>query len=185
MSTHGVTTSIETRALELLGSGIGPEIVASALGVSTGRISQLLSDPEFSELVSQKRFEYLSKHNARDSKYDTLEDNLIGRLDEALPLIHRPMEILKAISVINAAKRRGASAPEAITHQNQVVNLVIPMQIMQQFTTNINNQVVKAGGTELLTIQSGTLLTKTKEKLQEVKQNGNQRIPETISASGS
>lgn len=160
---------IEERALELLGSGIGPEIVASALGVTPARISQLLSDTEFSELVSQKRFENLSKHNVRDSRYDELEDTLITKLDETLPMMHRPMEILKAISVINAAKRRGASAPEAITHQNQVVNITMPVQILQQFTeftTNINNQVTKAGERDLLTIQSGVLLNSTNKKLQ-------------------
>ena len=49
---QGVTTSIEDRALVLLGAGIGGEAVANALGVTPARISQLLSEESFSNAVS-------------------------------------------------------------------------------------------------------------------------------------
>jgi hypothetical protein len=150
-------SSIEDKALKLLGSGCGPEIVATAVGVSVSRISQLLSDPEFAAEVAELRFQALQKHNEQDNKYDLLESELVDKLKDLMPLMHRPMEILKAIQVINAAKRRGQSAPESITHQNQVVNLVMPVKIVQQFQTNINNQVIKAGSQELLTVQSGAM----------------------------
>ena len=172
MATHGTLTSTNERALALLGSGIGPEVVASAIGVSVSAISQLLSDPEFSAKVAQLRFESLSKHNIRDNAYDDLEDTLIERLRDCLPLMHRPMEILKAISVINAAKRRGASAPEQLTQQATVVQLVMPTQIINKFTANINNQVIKVGDKDLLTIQSGTLLEQAKAKIKERIQDG-------------
>lgn len=163
---QGTTTSIEDRALQLLGTGIGPEVVANALGVTVARISQLLSDEHFSARVSELRFENLSKHNVRDSKYDSLEDELLDKLGETLPLIHRPMEIVKAISTINAAKRRGSSAPDSITQQHTVLNIVLPTQVLQKFITNINNQVVQVGDKDLVTIQSGSLLKQTKERLQ-------------------
>lgn len=160
-----VTTSTESRALSLLGSGLGPEVVASALGISVSRISQLLSQEEFAAEVATLRFQNLSKHNERDSRYDQMEDDLLERLRDCMPLMVRPMEILKAIQVINAAKRRGSSAPEQITHQNNVVNLVMPTQIIQKFTTNINNQVIQAGHQNLNTMQSGSLLDLAKIKL--------------------
>jgi hypothetical protein len=166
MATHGITTNTEERALKLLGTGITPEIVASALGVTVSRISQLLSDENFAAQVAQLRFENLSKHNDRDVKYDSLEDSLIARLEDCLPLMHRPLEVLRAIQVINAAKRRGASAPEQTSQQGTVVQLVMPTQIIQKFSTNINNQVINAGGQDLLTIQSNTLLTQVKQRLE-------------------
>ena len=52
------TTSTETRALSLLGQGLGPEVVAAAVGVSTSRISQLLGDPEFSAKVLQRAYRF-------------------------------------------------------------------------------------------------------------------------------
>lgn len=151
------TTSTESRALSLLGQGLGPEVVAAAVGVSTSRISQLLSDPQFSSQVAEARYENLAKHNTRDASYDRMEDTLLEKLQDLLPFMMRPMEVLKAIQVINAAKRRGASAPEAITNQQTVVQLLMPTQIIQSFTTNINNQVVKAGAQDLVTIQSSNM----------------------------
>jgi hypothetical protein len=160
-------TSTESRALSLLGQGIGPEMVASAVGVSVSRISQLLSDSGFSAKVAELRYENLAKHNIRDSAYDALEDSLVEKMKDCIAYMVRPIEILKAIQIINAAKRRGSSAPEALLAQKEVVSLVMPVQIIQQFTTNINNQVIQAGKQELITVQSGnmnTLLEKSKER---------------------
>ena len=151
------TTTTEDRALTLLGQGLGPEVVAAAVGVSTSRISQLLSTPEFAGAVAEARYENLAKHNSRDNAYDKMEDQLLEKLKDCLPYMMRPMEILKAISVINAAKRRGSSAPESITSQQTVVQLIMPTQIMQSFTTNINNQVIKAGQQDLVTVQSSNM----------------------------
>jgi hypothetical protein len=159
-----VRGATEERALKLLGSGCGPEVVATAVGVSVSRISQLLSEPEFAAAVSELRFQNLQKHNEMDSKYDTMEQKLLDQLQDVLPLMMRPMEILKAIQVINAAKRRGQSAPESITHQNTVVNLVMPTQIVQRFATNINNQVINAGNQTLETMQSSQMLVTAKAR---------------------
>ncbi len=159
-----VRGATEERALKLLGSGCGPEVVATAVGVSVSRISQLLSEPEFAAAVSELRFQNLQKHNEMDDKYDTMEKKLLVQLEDVLPLMMRPMEILKAIQVINAAKRRGQSAPESITHQNTVVNLVMPTALIQKFTTNINNQVINAGNQTLETMQSSQMLVRSKEK---------------------
>lgn len=161
-------TSAESRALDLLGQGINPEHTAMAVGLSPSRISQLLSDSEFAAAVSERRFTNLSKHNERDASYDALEDKLLERMKDCLPLMVRPGEILKAIQVINAAKRRGSSAPSAITDQTTIINLVLPNQIINKFSLNGLNQVVQVTADDktqpMLTIQSGTLLNQIKEK---------------------
>ena len=154
--------SITERALTLLGSGIQPETVAASLGVSASYISQLLSQEEFAAQVAELRFQNLQKHNARDNKYDTLEDDLLERMKDCLPLMYKPLEILKAIQIINAAKRRGASAPDTITQQQTIINLTLPTQIVNTFRTNSQNQVVSTGQTELITMQASTLLNKVK-----------------------
>lgn len=169
-------TTTQARALNLLGHGIGPEQVAAALGVTTSAISQLLSDENFSAQVAELRFQNLAQHNERDSAYDTIEDTLIEKMKDLIPLMMRPMEILKAIQVINAAKRRGSSAPESITNQQTVVQINLPAITVTKFTTNIQNQVIQTGQQELLTIQSGTLL-------KEVKEAENERIKKLASSS--
>lgn len=175
------TTTTEDRALTLLGQGISPEVVASAVGVSISRISQLVSDPDFAAKVAELRFENLAKHNERDSRYDTLEDKLLQKMEDLLPLMMRPMEVLKAISVINAAKRRGSSAPESIIQKQTVVPLMMPTQIIQHFTTNINNQVIKAGEQDLVTIQSARMTklleTGVENVLPTAEKRGNVALP--------
>lgn len=157
-STRILETSTESRALSLLGQGLGAEIVASAIGVSTSRISQLLSDPEFSSKVADLRYKSLAAHNETDSRYDDMERELQDRLKDLIPFMMKPFEVLKAIQIINAAKRRGASAPDSLTSTQNIVQLIMPTAIFNQFTTNINNQVVQAGEQNLVTVQSSKML---------------------------
>lgn len=161
-------TSTEDRALTLLGQGVSAEATAAALGVNVSRISQLLSDDGFAERVSNLRYENLQKHNIRDNEYDEIEDELLKKLRQTIPLMMRPMEILKSVAVINAAKRRGQSTPESILEKQQIVAINLPAVIVNNYThiapvTNVHNQVVKVGEKDLTTMQSGTLLKDHKE----------------------
>ena len=155
--------STESRALALLGAGIAAETVASALGVTPARISQLLSDEEFARQVTELKFHNLQKHNVRDSTYDTIEDSLLEKFQEMMPLLVRPMEILKAMHVINGAKRRGQSTPDAIHTQQTIVQLNMPVQVIAKFAKDVNNQVIEAGEQTLLTIPSSKLRDLSKE----------------------
>jgi len=157
-------SSTESRALELLGAGVAPETVANALGVTASRISQLLSDEEFARKVTERKFETLQKHNARDTTYDSLEDTLTEKFQDVIPLMMRPMEILKSLQIINALKRRGTSTPESIHTQQTIVNLTVPVQVLTKFTRDINNQVIEAGDQTLLTIQSNKLQGLSRER---------------------
>jgi hypothetical protein len=162
MTAVTTTTTTEDRALSLLGQGCGPELVASAIGVSVSRISQLLSTPEFAERVAALRFASLARHNERDQRADRIEDLLLEKLENVIPYITDPMKLVAAYTRINAAKRRGSSSPEAITAQTQVVSLNIPsvvinQHIKQDITVNINNQVIKAGTQDLITVQSANM----------------------------
>lgn len=150
-------SSSESRALTLLGQGINPEMTASAVGLSVSRISQLLSDPEFAAQVSEARYKNLMKHNERDATYDEIEDILAKKFHDLLPFMCKPMEVLKGLREINALKRRGSSAPDSITQQQEVITLVMPVQIVNQYRVNATNQVIQAGDQELITIQSGNL----------------------------
>ena len=166
-STHapGVTSSIKERALALLGSGVHAESVAAALGVTPARISQLLAEDAFSAKVAQLRYENLQAHNKRDGSYDDLEDKLLSKLKSSLPLMVKPDTILKAINVVNGAKRRGQSTPQQVTNQQNIVNLILPTGIAEKFSVQINtqNQVIRAGKQELLTMPSGNLLKQVEE----------------------
>lgn len=152
-----VLSSTEQRALDLLGQGIEPVIVASAVGVSEARISQLISDPYFSAKVYELRYKTLAKHAKRDNAYDALEEELQEKLKDCLPLMMRPMEILAAIRVINQAKRRSGQLNPSGQTQAPVIALTLPINIINQFRLDSNNQVIQAGQQALITVQSGNM----------------------------
>jgi predicted transcriptional regulator len=158
MSNHSLTaTTTESQALDLLGVGASPSQVAAALGVSESLISQFLAQETFARAVAERRFNSLLKHNRRDDKLDELEDALIKKLENIIPMMYKPSEIIHAFTRINQAKRRGSSAPEQIHQQQTVISLTLPIQIIQQVTVDARNQVVKAGQQDLITVQSGRL----------------------------
>lgn len=146
------------RALQLLSTGIAATQVAAACGVTDSAISQLQTDPDFAAELALLRYKNLAAQNERDSSYDEMEDALLSKLKSLLPLMMRPMEVLKAIQVINAAKRRGQSAPESITAQQTIVNIQLPTILATKFIINPQGQVTQAGSQSLETIQSGFLL---------------------------
>ncbi|PKH45101.1 hypothetical protein KKB3_01335, partial [Dehalococcoides mccartyi] len=113
------------------------------------------------------------------------EKTLINRLKDVLPLMTRPMEILKAIQVVNAAKRRGVSSPEQIESPSKLVELTIPIQIINKFMVDSDNRVIEVEGQKLVTIQSGALLNQLKQRNQHVKQQIIQNTVGAKTASGS
>lgn len=168
----------DTRILQLLGSGTPANVVASVCGVSDSYVSQLLSQEDFKNEVMELKFRNVSAHNERDVKYDELEDKIAKQLESNLCLMQKPQELLRALAVVNGLKRRGSN--QGIEGHNginstPVVSLVMPTQVVQQFTLNIDNRVIKAGEQTLETMQSHTLLQKTK-KPNGVNSDGN---PET------
>jgi hypothetical protein len=158
MSNHSVSaTTTQTRALKLLVDGVPQNQVAACLGVSESLISQFLAEPDFREELARQKFEILLKHNAQDAALDKLESTLIEKLEAALPLIYKPLELARIFSLVNTAKRRGISSQEAPVQQQTVIQLNLPVQIIQHFQKSATNQVIKAGDQELVTVQSGRM----------------------------
>lgn len=185
MTTGAPLSATESKVLTLLGQGFAPEMVATAVGVSPARISQLLSQDEFAQQVAELRYKQLAAHTERDSKYDTLEDQILDRLRTSLSMVFDPMKLAKLLQVVNSAKRRGAAAPEHLTTQQTVVQLNIPTAILQQFRVNVNNQVVQAGQQDLITVQSANmtkLLQQMQPELLVNKPEGAQNVPSTLPA---
>lgn len=156
------TTYVGTaaRILEMLGNGLQPEIVATASGVSPAYVSQLLSEESFSRQVTEKRFLNLQAATTRDRSYDSLEDKLLEKMEDLLPLMYKPMEVLRAISIINTAKRRGSGVPESQVINNTIVQLQLPDIILNHFVKNETNQVIATGNQQLITIGAEKLTEK-------------------------
>lgn len=161
-----VLSGTKEKALELLGAGIASSLVAQSIGVSEGYVSQLLADEEFLKQVVERKFQHLQKHNARDASYDDAEDTVLKNLKSQLGMVFDPMKLAKILQVLNAAKRRGAASPDAVTQQSTVITLIMPTKIVERFSVvkDIDNRIIEAGDQKLVTMQSGTLMDRLRAK---------------------
>lgn len=147
------TASMESRAVALLASGIAASKVAEALGVSASRISQLMEDQSFKEALASARFESLNRHNVADARLDSLESRIVEKIEDVIDMVHNPMQLTRMFSAVNMAKRRGTSSLADLPDSGAIVQLNMPTRIVNNFQLNISNQVIKAGGEDLLTMQ--------------------------------
>lgn len=151
-------TPAQTKAIQLLGSGVSPEHTAAAVGVTPSLVSQWLAEESFASLVTEEKYKKLTVHNARDDSLDSLEDILIEKLKSTLQFCFRPMELVKAFQVINAAKRRGTSELSPVHNHQQIVSISLPTQIINTIQLTPQGMVTKVGEQSLITMQSGALL---------------------------
>lgn len=133
------------RALQLLGTGLGPTDVGLTLGCDPSYISQLLMEDQFRTDVLELRMKNLQAATERDGKIDSLEDTIINKLKESLPYATKLRDILGAFSVLNAAKRRGARTVGSMEGQQKIVALILPIVAKQVFITNGRGEVVQVG----------------------------------------
>lgn len=151
----------QRKALSLLGQGIAPVMVASTLGCSESLISQYLADPRFADEVVKLKLISLQMQTGIDNKYMEAENKLVDKLLKTIPLMTKPMDILRGLQVVNATKRRGVSDGPVGAHISQVVNITLPGVFAAKLITNAQNQVVEVldetGPRSLITASSGSL----------------------------
>lgn len=148
-----IVNQLESRAIKLLAAGLSAAKVAESLGVDSSRISQLLDQEEFKGQLADEKFSLLNRHNEADAKLDSLEDKVRDRLEQTVDMIYDPMKLTRIFQVVNAAKRRGMAVVGDGFSNSTVVSLTIPQRVVNNFVVNSNNQVIQAGGEDLITIQ--------------------------------
>jgi hypothetical protein len=158
---------------ELLGNGLSNEVVATAVGVSPSYISQLMSDEVFASEVVTLRTKTLTDATSRDRSIDSLEDKLLHKYGQLVDqgMVYKPTDVLRALQVINAAKRRGTTPQQANTVNQTVVILNIPVKVVNKFKKNISGEVIEVVTPEgdqqtLVTMPSATLMRKLAEQHQ-------------------
>lgn len=149
--------STQDRALKLLMKDLPPSIVASTLGVTPAAISQYLADDEFSAALVAGKFEKLKAAANRSEMYDALEDTLLQKLKDSVSMLFDPLKIARILQTITASRPKISVAQEIPLETSRQVVLNMPTQVIQHFTTNIQNQVVKVGERDLTTVQSANM----------------------------
>lgn len=159
------------RVKDLLGSGLDPSVVASALGTTPSYISQLLSDERFREEVLQKKMLLLQAASARDAKIDALEDRALDRLSEVMDFIIKPREVIHAAALLNRMQRRGTTIDMNLGQKAEVVKLTMPRVLVQNFIVNRQGEVIDVAGQSMVGMSAHQLM----HNLQQIE---NARSPE-------
>lgn len=152
---------MKDRILSLLGSGLQPALVASAVGCNPSYISQLLEDQSFAFDVASRRCKDIETLTERDKKWNGLEDELLSKLQDLIPYMLRPREVLHALQVVNNAKRRSQEFINPSTAQhvtNNIVVLNLPPKTINKFELSPSGEVISIEGKSLIPLPTDILL---------------------------
>lgn len=151
---------MKDKILKLLGNGITSEVVARTVGCDPSYIAQLMADEDFAMQVAAMRCQNLEAATSRDSKYDAIEDQLQQKLEDLLPLMMKPRDILDALTRVNAAKRRGANplTNTDIQGKQTIINLQLPAITLQHFSINSDGEVIEVGKRALVNVPAQALM---------------------------
>jgi hypothetical protein len=152
------------KVIALLGSGVAPGQVANAVGCDVSYISQLLAEPEFALKVAELRTADVLKYKEMDSNYDITEEKLLKKLNDLLPMMLKPDVVLRALAVVNNAKRRANSAMNNNVESGQVVKLQMPISIVNNYKINMVGGMVEVGGRDLTSMPSDVLMKSLESK---------------------
>ena len=156
-----VSGGIQDQIKNLLSAGCKPAQVAAAVGCEDSYVSQLMQDQEFSQEVVAARILALTSQSERDKKYDSLEDQILDKLQSQLHMIMNPDRLVRMLTVVNNAKRRGAGAEEGqFAPISNVINLTLPTLIVNKYQTNGQNEVVEVNGQGLVGMPAQALIDK-------------------------
>lgn len=142
--------TMDEKIKQLLGLNLPNNVVATAVGVEESYITALLSQDSFAKEVAELRVATLSKTAERDQAYNAIEDSLLEKLKDQVESglfgAANPSIILKALQIVNAAKRRSAPAELQGAISRPVVALVMPVAIAAKFVLDSKAQVVEVEG---------------------------------------
>lgn len=147
----------------LLSGGCTQRQAALAVGVDESYVSQLMTgDERFANDVISARIVALKDQSARDGQYDLLEDKILKKLNDQLSMIVNPDRLVRMLSVVNGAKRRGAQQQDngqniAVTN---VINLSLPAAIVNRYRTNTSNEVIEVNEQGMVGMPASALMEK-------------------------
>lgn len=172
----------KSRVAALIASGLSNSSVASIVGVTPARISQLMTEEDFKLLLAQQQLEADKKdveEVALSAKYLTAEHALIDQIMTMAGTseMNEAVSALKVISQRQLEIRKQAKAPvQSGTVTNHFVTLHLPNHIVNQpiiptIQVTAQQEVIAVGDRNLAPLSSHSV-TKLFQSMQAAKQGG-------------
>lgn len=161
-----MTTSIRERVIHLLGQNIKQHIVAEAVGVTEGYISQLLAEEDVQQEVAKLKAESLEKDINRNAKIEDVADKALKTIESRLPYVKSAGEAAKVFQTlmnIKGNKLAGSTGMDA--EGMQIVQITLPKSVRGSVNIQLNssNQVIDVEGRSMAPLPSKALPQLAKE----------------------
>lgn len=153
------------RILNLLANGCNQVEAAKACGVDESYVSQLQSEPDFQEQVTEQLAKNFKEASQIDDNYQKIEKQATEKLAKLIEHEYNPDRLLRVAKFANEAKRKLAPNVQNGSNGNGngagpgVAVLVLPAFMVKdaprkEITLNPNNEIVAIDGKELTTFNS-------------------------------
>lgn len=143
LATADTGTTLASRIKSLLGRGLSGNIVASSVGCDPSYISQLMENEDFKREVLELRARGAEGAIERDGKWDSLEQKALSKMEEILPMVMRPADIIRIAQIANAAKRTARELANGGDTAGDVVKITLPASATVYLQMNAQSQVVQ------------------------------------------
>lgn len=152
------------RIIEMLGKGIPATQVASAVGCEDSYISQLLSEENILEQVTQLKAEHFSKYVRQDQLVDDAEALALEKMTNLLQYVTKPTEAARVFAVLNAAKRRTVDTINSAVPLAATVMLDLPEAARVRFTITQDKQVIEIEGRSMTTMPASSIAARLEQR---------------------
>ena len=153
------------RIATLLASGLTAAQVATIVGVSPARISQIQKEPDFAEIFTAKQIEVQKKDIEEVSltaKYTSAEHLLIDQMMQMAP-VSELRDVTAALRVVaerqEKAKSRMNPVIQAAPTINNIVQLTLPAHAVPEIAFNQEKEVTAIGNRDLAPLSSTGVLS--------------------------
>ena len=173
-----------SKAVHYLSLGLPPSQVASIVGVSPGRISQLLADPEIKKQIAIKELDDIQRRSPEEERIDakilsvknTILDGIAASANEATF-----MELARAYEMISRAESLKKN-PLPLAGTNLFAGMTVQISIPQRV---LEHEIHVTGEKEVIAIGDKTLAPLPSAQVTELfkRMKGEQDEPKSLPGS--
>lgn len=168
------------RIKQLLGRGLSGTVVASAVGCDPSYISQLMENEEFKTEVLALRAGDAEAALGRDDRWNRIEDKALEKMEQLLPLVTRPTDVIRIAQMANAAKRTARELAHGNESSGATVNLILPESAVIHFQMNSNAQVVEVDGRSMQALPTNQLTKQLADRREQRQVLTDMRVPTAV-----
>lgn len=154
--------------LKYMGAGCNEKEAAEAIGIDPSYVSQLCTEKDFSDQVTELRGKEVEQGLEIDKNYNQLEFIVAEKLLKAVSMVTDTDKLIRVAKFANEAKRKVAPQTKGGDEATATVTLILPDIVRREFVVNPNNEIVGIDNRQFTTIPTNVLEEKMRIRQQDL-----------------